>query len=192
MAHARPRAGRRAHPQPRANSPDARSERNPIRASDLGRLHWQLRHPLKRYLPGQSQHVQRLQILLQRRSAQFGCGQADLGKRWLHTSAVAKFALSVPCILWPPSPRAWSSRPDEADRLCHRSAAGSLARSALRISIACSMCPSSSCSDCGKGLAETARSGFPDACVACDGERFEHDLLNDEAANEVALCDASA
>src|ERR1700683_432711 len=45
------------------------------------------------------------------------------------------------------------------------------------------------CCDCGKGFAETSRSGLPNPCIACNSERFEHDLLNDQACDEVALCD---
>src|ERR1700677_3956298 len=43
------------------------------------------------------------------------------------------------------------------------------------------------CSNRGKGLAETARSGLSDASIACDSERFEHHLLNDQTGHEVAL-----
>src|ERR1700691_5434125 len=41
----------------------------------------------------------------------------------------------------------------------------------------------------GKGLAETSRGGLPHAGIARDCERFEHDLLNDQAGDEVALRD---
>ena len=47
------------------------------------------------------------------------------------------------------------------------------------------------CCDGGKGPAQTPRRHLPDACIACDGEGFQHDLLDDQAANEVALCDAA-
>src|SRR6266567_6015061 len=47
------------------------------------------------------------------------------------------------------------------------------------------------CSNCRKSLAEASRSRFPDARITCHGERFEHDLLNDQAGDEVALCDAA-
>ena len=43
----------------------------------------------------------------------------------------------------------------------------------------------------GKGLAETSRRHFPHAGVAREGEGFQHDLLDDQAADEVALCDAA-
>src|ERR1035438_5904130 len=45
------------------------------------------------------------------------------------------------------------------------------------------------CSDRGEGLAETARSSLSDTGIACDSERFEHDLLNDQTGNEIALRD---
>ena len=40
-------------------------------------------------------------------------------------------------------------------------------------------------------FAETSRRDLPDTCIARDGEGFEHDLLDDETANEVAGCDAA-
>src|SRR5438128_11382657 len=39
-------------------------------------LHRQLSYPCERYLPRDSEHVERLQILLQRRSAKLRCRQA--------------------------------------------------------------------------------------------------------------------
>src|ERR1019366_1412766 len=45
------------------------------------------------------------------------------------------------------------------------------------------------CGNRSKGLAETSRSSLPDTGIACDCERFEHDLLNNQTGDEVALRD---
>src|SRR5580658_1651259 len=47
------------------------------------------------------------------------------------------------------------------------------------------------CSNSGKSLAETAWSGLSDTGIACNSERFEHDLLNDQTGHEVALRDTA-
>src|SRR5438105_9879533 len=47
------------------------------------------------------------------------------------------------------------------------------------------------CGDAGKGFSQTARSDLPDAGVAREGEGFEHDLLDDQAADKVARVDAA-
>src|SRR5580692_5321729 len=41
--------------------------------------------------------------------------------------------------------------------------------------------------DRSEGLAKTPRRHLPDARIARHRERFEHDLLHDQASNEVAL-----
>src|SRR5580698_2187576 len=45
------------------------------------------------------------------------------------------------------------------------------------------------CGNRSKGLAETSRGGLPNPCVACNRERFEHDFLNNQTGDEVALRD---
>src|SRR6266851_9232396 len=45
--------------------------------------------------------------------------------------------------------------------------------------------------DGGKGLAQAPRCHLPDAGIARYGEGFQHDLLDDQAADEVALRDAA-
>jgi len=78
----RPGNGIRSSPRRTAGTPAAALLM--VDQSEIGlgwsvlRLHWQLSHPSKGYLPRYSEHVQRFQILLQRRSAKLGCRQADL------------------------------------------------------------------------------------------------------------------
>src|SRR5271155_1348499 len=45
--------------------------------------------------------------------------------------------------------------------------------------------------DGGKGFAQTPRAYLADTGIAGDGEGFQHDLLNDQAANKVTVCDAA-
>src|SRR5205823_11241509 len=45
--------------------------------------------------------------------------------------------------------------------------------------------------DSGKGLAKTSRRYLRDAGIACDGEGFQHDFLDDQAANKVTLRNAT-
>src|SRR5580765_580624 len=47
------------------------------------------------------------------------------------------------------------------------------------------------CCDPGEGLAQAPWRHPADACIARDGEGFEHDFLDDQAANEVTLGDAA-
>src|SRR5713101_9777841 len=43
----------------------------------------------------------------------------------------------------------------------------------------------------GKGLAQAPRSDLRDAGITRDGKGFQHDLLDDQAANKITLCDAA-
>src|SRR5438093_13188443 len=98
-AYAPVRAGQRVHQRRLSNCPDVRSKRNRGRSFGFSQLHRQLSHPCKRDLAGDPQRVQRLQILLQRRSSKLDCRQTDLKQRWLDATGVAHFTMSVLTVL---------------------------------------------------------------------------------------------
>src|ERR1700733_1608212 len=143
--------------------------RNEFALSKCRSLHRQLSHPRKGYVSGYPQHVECLQILLQRRSTKLRRTQADVKQCWLHATLVADFAVPILTFL--------------RQHLCQRRhhvkmqpvhlvvealrVQGSL-RSEDRHGVIDVICFLGR--DASEGIAETPRSHFPDSRIACDGK----------------------
>ena len=98
---------------------------------------------------------------MQRRSAQFGGAQSDLGKRWFYTAAVAQVALSVPAFF---GYHLRERGHDVEMKPIHLIVESPCVPGALGSENLHRMfdVPFLFCGDGGKGLAETSRSGPPD------------------------------